>query len=133
MDVGVAKAEVEVPDPILWRNRDGVTVLDRRVGADLAWTLPEAYTAVVFAWNINRRGSSAGFAVCLPPLRAEEFRIPATAIANLPASGASGSDLSLGFVGVAAVPLQPPSFSVAGLDQARIVSASLSGRSVVVK
>jgi uncharacterized protein (TIGR03437 family) len=132
-DVGATKAAVEVPDPILWRNRDSVTVLDRSVGRELAWTLPKGYTALVFAWNINRRSSSAGFAVCLPPLRAEEFRIPATAIANLPASGASGSDLSLGFVGVAAVPVEPPSFSAAGLDQARIVSASLSGRSVVVK
>lgn len=132
-DVGAAKATVEVPRPIVWRNRDAVTMLDRRVGAELAWTLPEGYTAVVFAWNINRRSSSAGFAVCLPPLRADEFRIPATAIANLPVSGASGSDLSLGFVGVGAVPVEPPSFSAGGLDQARIVSASLSGRSAVVK
>ena len=132
-DVGAAKAVVEVPRPIVWRNRDGVTVLDRRVGTELAWTLPRGYTAVVFAWNINRRSSSAGFAVCLPPLRAEVFRIPPTAVANLPVSGVSGSDLSLGFVGVGAVPVEPPSFSAGGLDQARIVSASLSGRSVVVK
>jgi len=132
-DVGAAKAVVEVPRPIVWRNRDGVTILDRRVGTELTWTLSRGYTAVVFAWNINRRSSTAGFAVCLPPVRAEVFRIPSTAVANLPASGASGSDLSLGFVGVGAVPLEPPSFSAGGLDQARIVAASLSGRSVVVK
>ncbi len=132
-DVGAAKATVDVTGPIVWRNRNQVTVLDRQVGTELAWTLPSGYTAVVFAWNINRRSSSAGFAFCLPPLRAEEFRIPATAVANLPVSGVSGSDLSLGFVGVAAVPVEPPSFSATGLNLARILSASLSGRSVVVK
>jgi hypothetical protein len=88
---------------------------------------------VVFAWNINRRTSSGGLAVCVPPVRASKFRIPPADLANLPATIVSASDLSLGFLGIAAVPIEPATVSARGIDYSRVTVASLSGRSVIVK
>jgi uncharacterized protein (TIGR03437 family) len=132
-DVGKASIAVNIPKPIVWRNRDAMTTLDRKAGADLEWTLPDGYTGIIFAWNINRRTSSGGLAVCVPPVRAIRFRIPPTDLANLPATIVSASDLSLGFLGVAAVPIEPASVAARGVDYSRLTAASLSGRSVVVK
>jgi hypothetical protein len=132
-DVSKASISVNIPNSILWRNRDATTTLDRKLGAQLEWMLPEGYTAVVFAWNINRHTSSAGLAVCVPPARATQFRIPPTALANLPATVISASDFSLGFLGVAAVPIEPARVSARGIDYSRLTAASLSGRTVVVK
>jgi hypothetical protein len=126
-DFGKASLSVTVPNPIVWRNRGEIATLDRKLGAQLEWTLPEGTTGVVFAWNINRHTSSGGLAICVPPAGATQFRIPPTALANLPATIVSASDLSLGFLGVAAVPLEP------GTAALRLTAASLSGRSVVVK
>ena len=131
--VSAVDINVDVGPVIEWRNRDHVTTLDRHSGVDLEWTLPLGYTAIAFAWNVSRRNSFGGFAVCLPPIGATRYRIPAAYVANLPATVISASDLSLGFVGVAAVPLDPPSFEVKGIERGRAVFASLSGRSVIVQ
>lgn len=132
-DVRAIEISLDAGPVIEWRNRDRVTTLDRHSGVDLEWTLPPGYTAVVFTWNVSRRSSFGGFAVCLPPIGATHYRIPPDYIANLPVTVVSASDLSLGFAGVAAVPLDPPSFEVKGIERGRAVFASLSGRSVIVK
>jgi hypothetical protein len=132
-DVGPATTKLDITSMIQWQNREAVPVLNRSAGAALDWTLPSGYTAVVFAWSLSRRTSSGGFAVCLPPLNATHFRIPSQAVANLPPTITGASDLLLGFIGVAAVPVDPPAFHAQGLDQARAIFASLSGRSVMVK
>jgi uncharacterized protein (TIGR03437 family) len=132
-DVDAAAATLDFPGPILWRNRDSTSMLDRSLGARVEWTLPAGYRAVVIASNIDRRNSLAGVAVCMPAADAKEFRIPPMAVANLPATTVSSSDLSLGFMGVAAIPMEAPVFRAKGLDHGRLVGASLSGRSVVIR
>jgi uncharacterized protein (TIGR03437 family) len=132
-DVGGASAPLEISDPIVWRNREATGVLDRRTGVEMEWTLQAGYTGVGFAWNIDRRSGAAGVAVCVAARGADRIRMPGTALANLPATGSSASDLSLGFLGVAGIPIEPLPLRATGLDESRVAAVSLSGRSVVVK
>jgi len=128
-----AIAALTVPPPVIWNNRDEVAIVDHRSGVELNWKLPIGYTALVVVWNIDRRNGFGGIALCLPPLGATRFRVPATAVANLPTTVMSGSDLSLGFAAVAAVPIDPAPFTAKGLDYSRAIAVSLSGRTVVIR
>ena len=133
VDVSPAVASLRFPEPIRWRNRDTIAVLDRALGVQSEWTTPSGYTALVFAWNIDRRNSLAGFALCVAPPGATKFRIPPSALAHLPVTSGAPSELSLGFLGVAAVPLDPVPFRAKGIDRGTLIAASLAGRTVIVK
>ena len=132
-DVGPASVDLTIPEAVVWRNRESTRVLDRKSGADLEGSVPPGYRALVFAWNIDRRTGTAGVAVCAASPGATRFRIPGLALANFPATRVGASDLSLGFLGVAAIPNEPGTIHARGLGRSRVVAASLSGRSVVVK
>lgn len=132
-DVGPGVALLHVPRQILWRNRESTPLLDRNAGALLEWTLAPNYIGAAVAWNIDRRNGVAGFTMCMAPPGATQFRLPPSSIANLPATPATPSDLSLGFLGVAALPLDPASFGTQGIDRGRLIAASLSGRTVIIR
>lgn len=132
-NVGAASAQVEVPAEAVWTNRDAMTALDRREGAAPEWTLPPNYQAVVIVSNIDRRKSLAGYTLCAAPPGATRLHVPPSALANLPATRVGGSDLSLGFMGIAAIPMNPATLDAKGLDSGLAIFVSLSGRSVVIK
>jgi uncharacterized protein (TIGR03437 family) len=132
-DVAATDIVITPPGMVEWRNEESVALLDRSVGVDVEWTMPAGFQALIVASNVVRHSSLAGLAVCIPPDGAKRFHVPAYALANLPSSPGGDSDLSLGFLGIAAIPAAPQTFAARGVDRGSASFVSLAGRSVIVK
>jgi hypothetical protein len=133
MDIGSATIEMAMLAGIEWPARESLGVVVRRAGLRVNWNSPASNQVMVLVSNVDRKLSLAGFALCSAPPDAREMKVPAHALANVPATRMGDSDLSLGFVGLISLPRNPAKFSAPGLDGGRAMAVTVSGRSVVIQ
>jgi uncharacterized protein (TIGR03437 family) len=132
VDVSAFQAAFSVPAPFAWTGRDDLGLLDRTQALTLNWTgTPSGYQMFVAGGNVDKPSNSSALFFCSVPSGATSFTIPAPILSALPATqrflGRSQGALYLGAWNLAT----PASFSASGLDLGVVISAQISGKTVV--
>ncbi len=131
-EVGAFRAKVRVQEPIVWKNRSRVTMVDRAKGVTLEWKAPRPDGLVVITViNADHETGTTGFCTCVERASAGQFHIPPDALANIPATSPRDFGVPMNMIFVAETPFDTRSDAKAeGLDRLIVFSASISGRSV---
>jgi uncharacterized protein (TIGR03437 family) len=136
-DVGVLHAKVRTSPPLVWRNREQLGELDRARGATVTWRSSLAGTPAVIlivAMNADSRSGALGVCACLANAAEGSFRIPAYALANIPASPSHPRGFPLNLMILAELPPVSPTLAAGtGVDAIAAFAASISGRTVRFK
>jgi hypothetical protein len=110
--VGGFTTSVNFPTPLLqWTNQAADATITRSAGVTVTWTGGSSGTYVTIS-GTSSNASVSGYFVCIAPVGAGQFTVPAYVLLTLPAS--SGNPGSL-FVENSTV---PQSFVATGLDYA---------------
>ena len=117
---------------MVWTNRDQITTVNRGSGLLLTWSGGDASKLVLIAGaGANSDTSAAAGFFCFVPAAPGQFTVPASMLANLPASS-SGS--AIGALVVGSVPSGGyPTFTASGLDFGMIINATLSAKTVALQ
>ncbi|MBI3666863.1 MAG: hypothetical protein HY236_11685, partial [Acidobacteria bacterium] len=132
-DVGPFSANVTIPPPVVWTNRDQLTSVNRAQGLNVAWTGGDltGQLALIVGFNVDQQAQAGGLFLCLAPLEAGGFTVPASALANIPPSNVGQPDQSFGFLMLGALPHRNiSSFTAAGLDSGFALYLSLDGTTI---
>ena len=91
--VGPFAATVRAAAPLLWTNREQLSVVERRKGLAVEWKDADPRRPVLIAAvSVDRLSTAAYACLCAAPAGAGGFTIPAAMLANLP-SGSAGAGL----------------------------------------
>jgi hypothetical protein len=136
-DVGAFKVKLSSIAPLVWRNRDQVGEVDRARGATVTWEAPPKSASamiLIVAMNADSQTGALGVATCLAKGDAENFQIPAYALANIPPSPARPRGFPLNLILLLELPEKPAIVSgLSGLDRVQAFATSVSGRTVRFK
>jgi hypothetical protein len=132
--VGPFAATVRAVEPLTWKNREQLAVVDRRQGVALEWKDNDPHRSVlIVALSVDRLTAAAYACLCVAPPGVTHFAIPAAMLANLPAtrveSGLPNSLLLL---------MQSPTggyagFHASGLSSGTVIYLAGTGRSVTYR
>jgi hypothetical protein len=131
-DVGAISASFTFPTPLTWSNGGQTTGITRSQGFTVNYLgVPAGQTVIVFGGGVDLPSNATGEFVCVAPAGSSSFTVPATALANVPATRANLLR-SKGVVYVGALPLaSPAAFTAAGLDTGAIYAGAFIGKTVV--
>jgi len=135
-DVGVFSAALTVGSPLYWTNAAQLTAVNRSAGLTVTWNGGDATQSVIIAGgSTNQKTKQSGGFVCLAPVSAGTFTVPANVLNDLPPTSATiGSSDSMGVVSVMSMPLtNPPAFTAPGLDAGRLFYSLITVRAVPVQ
>lgn len=134
-EVGSFGSSFQMPPPFAWENRNGLSEVSRARGFTLKWSGATGRQIVVAVAAVESTTGAAGVAFCLAPAGASQLFVPPNILANFPASGsASGGEMPIAGIAVAAIPSNPPPLLLGeGLDHGIVFPAHLSIRQVVVR
>jgi uncharacterized protein (TIGR03437 family) len=120
------------PTPLTWSNRDQVSPITRSQGFTVNWSAaPAGQTVVIYGGGVDLPSNATGEFVCVAPAGSSSFTVPATALANVPATRANVLQ-SKGVVYVGALPLaSPTAFTATGLDTGAILAGAFIGKTVI--
>jgi hypothetical protein len=83
--VGPFTATIRAADPLTWKNREQLAVVDRRNGVKVEWKDADPRRPVlVAALSVDRLSTAAYACLCVAPAGAAGFTIPSAMLANLP-------------------------------------------------
>ena len=130
-DVGPFSVTMDVPPPVVWKNRGRAGDIDRDAGVTLEWKAARANDAIlILAANANRYSGDSAVCLCLAPARAGHFRIPPMALGNLPPT-LETDEASASYLLLMEIPVNPPArIAARGLDTAFAAFISASARLV---
>ena len=134
-DVSAFSTNFNVPPPIRWTNREQITSIQRGRTITVNWSGGTANEVVLIAGGASDAATKTiGGFICFERASAGSFTIPASATANLPATGDQASlEGAGGLLGIVSLPLAGyPTFAAGGLDRGFILSSGLSLRTVSV-
>jgi hypothetical protein len=133
-DVGAFEVRLRVGSTLRWTNRDGLATVDRAAGVAVEWNGADPdWPVLVAAMSVDRVSTASYVTLCMVPAGATQFRIPADALANLPASRIeAGLPLSFLVVMQSAAGAQA-AIRARGLDEGMAFFIAGSGRSVVYR
>lgn len=135
--VGAFPVNVRVGSPLVWRNREQLSEVDRALGATVTWQPssggPPSFLLIV-AMNTDSRSGALGVCACLAKAGDGSFRIPEYALANIPQTPLHPRGFPLNLVLLAEIPGNPIA-PAEGTDMDRILAfaTSVSGRTVLFK
>jgi uncharacterized protein (TIGR03437 family) len=131
-DVGAISASFTFPTPLTWSNRGQAIRITRSQGLTVSYLgVPAGQTVVIFGGGVDLPSNATGEFVCVAPAGSSSFTVPATALANVPATR-SNLLQSKGVVYVGALPLaSPAAFTATGLDTGAIYAGAFIGKTVI--
>jgi hypothetical protein len=135
-DVGPFAANVTLPLPAKWTNRDQINTVDRSAGVTLTWTGgdPTSDLVVIAGGSVNQITNAAAGFFCSAPLAAGTFTVPASVLANLPVNSAGTPEDTVGLLLVGTVPGGGFStFSAKGLDSGLVLYGTLDIKTVTIQ
>lgn len=115
-DVGSFSANITLPAPLTWSNQDSINDVTRSQGVTVTWTggAPSDYVQI-FGVSSSQTGNVTGSFVCTERASAGRFTVPASLLANLPASG-QVEGAATGALSVGSAPATPARFTATGID-----------------
>jgi uncharacterized protein (TIGR03437 family) len=133
-DIGPFSVTMDVPPPVVWKNRGRAGEIERDAGVTVEWKAARANDAIlILAANANRYSGDSAVCLCLAPVRAGHFRIPPIALGNLPPTLES-DEASASYLLLMEIPVNPPArIEARGLDTAFAAFISASARLVQYK
>jgi uncharacterized protein (TIGR03437 family) len=131
-DIRLFQANFTMPAAFTWTGRDSLGLIDRTQPLALSWTgSPSGYQMFAAGGNLDNPSNSSALFFCSIPAGASSFTIPPAILAALPATqrflGRSRGALYLGAWNLGS----PASFSASGIDLGVVISAQISGKTVV--
>ena len=135
-DVGAFSAALTVANPLTWNNAAQLAAVNRAAGLTVTWSGGDATQSVIIAGgSTDQKTKKSGGFVCLAPVSAGTFTVPANVLNDLPPTTATiGSSDSMGMVSVMSMPLTtPPAFTAPGLDAGRLFYSLITVRAVPVQ
>jgi hypothetical protein len=131
-DIGAFNANVDVPQPLVWTNRDQVTTINRAQGFTVNWSGGGANNPVfIVGGGADMPSNSASIFVCSAPGNASSFTVPPAVLANIPASRERLTQTRAA-VYVGRWPLSDAvRFQASGLDWGVLLHALVAGKTVV--
>jgi hypothetical protein len=123
--------------PLVWSNKSSITDVTRSAGQLVTWTGGAAGTYVSISGYSLAASSdfevlAAAYFVCLAPVEAQQFDVPAWVLETLPTSPASGiAGFSLGSLSVSNYSYTK--VTIAPLDEAFFTDSSTDNKSVNYK
>lgn len=136
-DVGAFSANITLRSGVTWTNRTQLGSIDRKIPFTLNWTGGTAgESLLVLGYGTDQKTKASSGFLCAVQAGAGTFTVPASAMANLPAVGASG-DLSdkfglLGLFSFRANGIATP-FQAPGLDIGLLMGAQIEARTIEIK
>jgi hypothetical protein len=123
--------------PIIWRNRERFSELDRSRGGAVTWRSARSATGklvLILAMNADPGTGALGICACLAEAYSEKFYIPPYALANVPPTPAHPRGFPLNLVMLLELPIAPVNTaSPNSVDAVLAFAASISGRTVQFK
>lgn len=134
-DVQSAQINGSTPAPLQWTNRSSLSTLVRANGLTITWTGgdPATDVALIGIEASNDAANSAAMAVCVAPIAAGTFSVPAEILQSLPATPASAHRIPAWVMLASAPLLSPGTFSAAGLKGGFLIPSYAAIASVVVQ
>ena len=131
-DVGAIAANFTFPTPLTWSNSGQTIRITRSQGFTVNWSgAPGGQTVIIYGGGVDLPSNATGEFVCVAPAGSVSFTVPATALANVPATR-SNLLQSKGVVYVGALPLaSPTAFTATGLDTGAIYAGAFIGKTVI--
>ncbi len=131
-DVGAISASFTFPTPLTWSNLGQISPITRSQGFTVNWSaVPAGQTVVVYGGGVDLPSNATAEFVCVAPAGSSSFTVPATALANVPATRANVLQ-SKGVVYVGTLPLAgPAAFTASGLDTGAIYPGTFIGKTVI--
>jgi hypothetical protein len=136
-DVGAFNASITLKPGVTWTNRTQLGSIERKTPFALNWSGGTAgETLLVLGYGTDQKNKASSGFLCTAQSGAGTFTVPASAMANLPAVGAS-ADLSdkfglLGIFSFRANGVATP-FQATGLDIGLIMGAQLEARTIEIR
>ena len=131
-DVGAISASFTFPTPLTWSDGGQTVRVTRSQGLTVNYLgVPTGQTVVIYGGGVDLPSNATGEFVCVAPAGSSSFTVPATALANVPATRANLLR-SKGVVYVGALPLSSPAaFTATGLDTGAIYAGAFIGKTVI--
>jgi uncharacterized protein (TIGR03437 family) len=119
VDVGAFTATLPATAALTWANQASITAVSRSAGQPITWTGGDPNGFVMIAGSSQSQDNANKSFVCLAPVSAGSFTIPASVLLALPASDNGGLIVySFG---------QPATFTATGLDYGSVTEGSGAG------
>jgi uncharacterized protein (TIGR03437 family) len=121
-DVGPFTTSLTLATPLTWTNMNSITTVIRSQGVTVTWTGgdPNSYVQIYgMAFSGLSSDSVGGFFICTAPVSAGTFKVPASVLLTLPATGSQVSGgVTIPIPGTLAVGnySNPKQFTATGLD-----------------
>jgi uncharacterized protein (TIGR03437 family) len=130
MTVGPFSTSIDVPEPLTWTNRDQIGFVNRGQPLNIAWRGGGSGQLVVISgFSVDLPANSTALFSCVAPPGANSFSVPATAMANFPASRANPLQ-SKGVIYLTSIPVSGP-LGAPGLDAGFALFSYINGKSVL--
>jgi uncharacterized protein (TIGR03437 family) len=133
-DVQQAQASGTTSTPFQWTNRDGLNTLTRSSGLAVTWTggNPSTDVALIAIRANNDAANSGALALCLAPIAAGTFSLPAEILSSLPATPANAQRIPAWVIVGSETIQSPGTFSAPGLKQGFLLPSYMAINSVLV-
>jgi uncharacterized protein (TIGR03437 family) len=130
LDVGPFRVTTDTPAPFAWTDRRETEQVTRSQGLTLHWRGPSrGHWMILIATNVDLITTAFATCVCVAPMNATYFQIPAALLANIPASyDAPGTPYDQ--LIVASMPARPTSIPAPGLGAGMLFTIYANVRSV---
>jgi hypothetical protein len=131
-DVGSFQAQVTLPSPLNWSNRDQTTVIVRSQGLTLNWSgAPANQSVIVYGGGVDLPTNSSAIFVCMAVPGSSTLTVPAQILGSIaPSRGNLLQSKGVVYVGSLAT-ANPLNFAASGLDVGAIVSGAFIGKTVI--
>ena len=130
-DVGAFSIDISGPTPFEWTNQSATAVVNRTRPLPLQWRGAGADRYIlILATNVDQVSTAIGTTVCVARGERGQFTIPASMLANLPASK-DAPGVPYDRVLLAAIPAKPaPQIAAPGLNSGAVFSVFANSRVV---
>ncbi len=131
-DVGSFQAQVTLPSPLTWSNRDETTVVLRSQSLTVNWSgTPANQTVIVYGGGVDLPTNSSAIFECVAAPGSSSLTVPSLILSSI-APSRTNLLQSKGVIYVGSLATASPlTFSASGLDVGAIVSGAFIGKTVI--
>jgi hypothetical protein len=132
LDVGSFSTSFTIPQPVVWTNRDQLTIVNRAQPLTISWTGGDnGQLVVIMGYGEDLPTNASAAFACIAPPGASSFTVPPAILSNLPQTRAnplqSKDVIYLGVMPGSSV----KSFNAKGLDQGLSEFYQINGKTVI--
>ena len=85
-EIGAFSASANMPQPLVWTNRDQLVLVDRTQPLNVAWSGGSGTQVLIVGFGVYLPANSTTVFGCLAPSGATSFTVPASLLSNVPAT-----------------------------------------------